>query len=334
MSFRIHSFAAAAGNQSGAAYELTDGATVRAEVWPQTGFNCLRWQARLADGSWGDILFTAPDWATNPVPTRSGHPILFPFPGRLRDGQLSANGRIYQLPLNDSTKRHAIHGFTPRNPWRVGALRSEIGHASIEGLFQLSRDLPSALGMWPSDFELSVVYSLFTDRLAVDAKVANRGTEPLPFGLGYHPYFRLPGIADADVGGHVLQADIGRLWQVDADNLPTGNLEEVPEAVDFRKPKAIGSTALDHAFTRANSTRALAELSHPQAAPKLRIVADAVFRDLVLFTPPHRRAVAIEPYTCSADASHLAARGLDSGWQTLPAGGTWHARVEYCLSEI
>ena len=59
------------------------------------------------------------------------------------------------------------------------------------------------------------------------------------------------------------------------------------------------------------------------------LFADRVFRELVLFTPPHRQSVAIEPYTCSADAQNLANRGIDSGWQVIPPGGAWDAVVEY-----
>lgn len=334
MGFSIRQFQGKAGDRTGPVYELADAdGTVRAEVWPMCGFNCLRWQVRQPDGTWGSILFTAPDWETNPVPTRSGHPILFPFPGRLRDGRLNANGKTYQLPLNDSTKQHAIHGFTPRNAWRIGALSATPDSASIGGLFDLPHDLPSAVGQWPADFALNVTYRLFADRLAVEATVWNRGAEPLPFGLGYHPYFRLPGVTDADVGGHVLQANVRQVWEADGDNMPTGVKHDLPAELDFRSPRPIDAKALDHVFTGVTpSSAGLAEvavLSHPQAAGRLRIFADAAFRELVLFTPAHHQAVAIEPYTCSADSSNLAARGLDAGWQAVPPGQTWTARVEY-----
>ena len=326
MAFAIQTRDAVAGGRSGTVYELA-GETARAEVWPMCGFNCLRWSVKE-----GSILYAMPDWETNPVPTRSGHPILFPFPGRLRDGNLPANGKTFQLPLNDSTKQHAIHGFTPRNPWRVSALVAKPDRASISGTFDLPTDLPAAVGSWPADFALTVTYHLFADRLAVDAKVLNRGAEPLPFGLGYHPYFRLPGATEADVGGHVLQANANGLWVADEANLPTGEVEPVPAELDFRSPRPIGSTALDHVFTAVSATgpmRELAVLSHPASAGRLRVRADESFRELVLFTPAHRQAVAIEPYTCSADASNLTARGRNSGWRNLEPGQEWNGRVEY-----
>src|SRR6476660_10537741 len=120
MAFEVRVTEGKAGDRGGEVYELVDtGGRVRAEVWPQWGFNCLKWQVRGDDAHWRDILFHMPDWEANPVPTRSGHPILFPFPGRLRDGRLTFDGKTYQLPLTDSTEQHAIHGFTPRNKWRV-----------------------------------------------------------------------------------------------------------------------------------------------------------------------------------------------------------------------
>ncbi|MBA4189201.1 MAG: hypothetical protein C0467_14480 [Planctomycetaceae bacterium] len=336
MAFQIHISQKQAGDRTGDVYELTDSnSTVRAEVWPQCGFNCLRWQIRQDDGRWADILFTMPDWETNPVPTRSGHPILFPFPGRLRNGNLKFEGQEYQLPFNDSTKQHAIHGFTPRNPWRVTEWNSDEDSAFVTGEFCLAKDLPEALPTWPSDFTLSITYRLFKNRLRVEARVTNLGTRPLPFGLGYHPYFRLPGVNDPDVGGHVLRANMSELWEAE-NNLPTGKTVPLPAALDFREAKPVGSTELDHVFTsnpaitaRVGGLSELAVLSHPQAMGSVQFLVSDVFKNLVLFTPAHRHAIAIEPYTCSADASNLAARGIDSNWQVIPVGGTRDESVEY-----
>jgi aldose 1-epimerase len=336
MAFEVRLSRKQAGDRVGDVYELTDDAeTVRAEVWPQWGFNCLRWQLRQEDGRWADLLYAAPDWEANPVPTRSGHPILFPFPGRLRGGKLAADGKEYQLPLNDSTKQHAIHGFTPRNRWRATDWNGDEEYAFVTGRFNLAKDLPDALTQWPADFNLNVTYRLYRDKLRVDATVENLGPAALPFGLGYHPYFRLPGVHDPDIGGHVLQANVDEVWEAE-ESLPTGWRKNVPATLDFRHPTPIGTTQLDHVFTgvKGESTRLgalveLAVLSHPTAMGRVRFLADASFRELVLFTPPHRQAIAVEPYTCSADAANLAARGIDSGWRTIPGGGEWESAVEY-----
>jgi aldose 1-epimerase len=47
----VRTSAGRAGDRGGEVYELTNAAgTVRAEVWPQWGFNCLKWQVRQEDG--------------------------------------------------------------------------------------------------------------------------------------------------------------------------------------------------------------------------------------------------------------------------------------------
>jgi aldose 1-epimerase len=253
----------------------------------------------------------------------------------MRDGRFRFEGKEYQLDRTDSTKLHAIHGFTPRKPWRVTDWNGDGDFAFVTGQFNLKKDFPEALKQWPADFNLNVTYRLFRDRLCVNTTVENLGPGPLPFGLGYHPYFRLPGVHEETVDGLVLQANVNQLWEAE-DNLPTGWRKDILGDIDFRYPTPIGSTALDNVFTgvQGSTTRLgelteLASLSHPQAMGRLRLLADSSFRELVLFTPQHRHAVAIEPYTCSADAANLAERGIDSGWKVIPPNTEWEGTVEY-----
>src|SRR5262245_4567294 len=110
MLYQIKTTERTVGGQAGTVYTLSDaGQTARAEIWPEHGFNCLRWQVRV-DDELSDVLYVDPKWETNPVPTRSGVPILFPFPNRIRDGVISWRGRKIQLPRNDSAGKNAIHG--------------------------------------------------------------------------------------------------------------------------------------------------------------------------------------------------------------------------------
>jgi aldose 1-epimerase len=336
MAFEVRIRRAEAGGRAGDVHELAaDDDSVRAEVWPQWGFNCLRWQVRQPDDRWGSILYTAGDWEMNPVPTRSGQPILFPFPGRMRDGRFTFEGKVYQLPATERNSNNAIHGFSPRAVWRVIDWNGDDEFAFVTGQFNLKKDSPENLPHWPADFNLNVTYRLYRDRLRVDAAVENLGPGPLPFGLGYHPYFRLPGLPEAEIEPCILQAHVEQLWETE-NNLPTGWRRDIPAAIDFLQPTPLGATQLDNAFTSPprgggglTDLREMAVLSHPQALGRLRVLADPSFRDLVLFTPPHRQAVAIEPYTCSADAANLAERGIDSGWKVIPAGANWEASVEY-----
>lgn len=336
MSFAISTFHGQAGNQSGTVYRLGDPAgRCRAEIWPFCGFNCLRWQVQTAEGRLGDLLYTAPDWATNPVPTRSGHPVLFPFPNRLRAGRFTANGRVLQLPLNDSSQNHAIHGFTPRNSWRVLKTSTGSESATISGQFRLRQDRPDLAELWPGDGAITLTYMLSPSALQVEAVIENFGTEPLPFGLGYHPYFQIPTAPGAAVDELILQTKASRLWRLQ-DNIPDGNSLPVPPELDFRAPRELGPVMLDHLYggleaasPTTNGRAVIATLSHRSAPGRLEIEADSAFGHLVLFTPPHRQAIAIEPYTCITDAANLSRTIPDSGWRLVKPGEKVMLSVRY-----
>ncbi|MGL4422916.1 MAG: aldose 1-epimerase [Gemmataceae bacterium] len=306
----------------------------RIEVWPNHGFNCLRWQVRTGADTWGDLLDVAPDWAENPIPTRSGHPILFPFPNRMRHATFSHAGTTYSLPKNESTGQHAIHGFTPRAVWRVVGMTSTDVESTITGEFQLSVDSPKNRPYWPADSRIRVTYTLRSDRLRVSATIDAADGQALPWGLGYHGYFRLPsGQTD-----YVVQAAALRSWKLET-GIPTRAVEIVRPEEDFREPRQLNSTVLDHLYgslgaitTDAEGLAEVANLSVEGQPGRLSVWVDAAFRELLLFTPAHRRSVAIEPYTCASDGMNLTAEGHDSGWRVLPAGQKVHNVVEYRYS--
>src|SRR5262249_31137198 len=85
---------------------LSDPATgCRAEVWPALGFNCIGWHVPCR-GQVLDLLYADPELFHGGKPTRSGIPILFPFPNRIRDGRFSWQGKEYHLPANDPSGKN------------------------------------------------------------------------------------------------------------------------------------------------------------------------------------------------------------------------------------
>lgn len=318
-----------AGGHQSTIYVLSrPSAGARVEVWPAHGFNCLRWRARGHD-----LLYAAPDWEDNPLPTRSGIPILFPFPNRIRDGVFVHRGKTYRLPKNDSAHANAIHGFAPRNPWRVFGYGTHADNAWVHADFQISADAPEAEGLWPGDGMLSVVYRMIPDRLRIEMRVRNTGDEPFPFGVGLHPYFRLPG-DDPDVSRYVLNLPARSVWKL-AQNLPTGEKDRVPDELNWNRPRAILATPLDTVYgdlgaieEEAGGLVLRGTLGHADRPGRLELWTTLDFREMVVFVPPHRKAICLEPYTCVTDAVNLQGGGVDAGWRELPPGGQWAGAVE------
>lgn len=323
MLYHIDTSERTAGGRAGTVYTLTGPAkSCLVEVWPSHGFNCLKWQV---DGH--DLLYAADEWEANAVPTRSGVPVLFPFPNRIRDGVFAGRS----LPINDAQGKNAIHGFTPRSPWRVRGYGADGDGAWLHASFAVPDHVPRDSGEWPGEGELNLDYHLKRDRLRIDCRV--HAASEFPFGLGFHPYFRLPG--DEDVLRYVLHAPARNVWPL-VDNLPTGDKAPVPDELNWNRPRMIGSTTLDAVYADLGALHEdpdglilRATLGHADRAGRIEVWTTADFRESVLFVPPHRRAVCIEPYTCTTDAVNLHARGVDAGWKVLPTGSSWHGVVEF-----
>ena len=287
-------------------YVLEDGASGRAEVWPALGFNCYRWQVQRGGPSL-ELLYQDPNLFHNGRPTRSGIPVLFPFPNRIRDGHFTWDGRAYQLPLNGPAKKNAIHGFACRHPWRVVDHGADATSAWITGAFRCSQDAPESRELWPSDHEIQLTYRLGADSLRLEAEVYNPDRVPLPFGLGYHPYFRMPFTPEGTADNCLLQVHARSFWKLE-ESLPTGERLPVDSSCDLNQPRRFGDLFVDTVLT---DLPAFTEDLPPRAAlkgasgPLLRLYAGAEFRDMVIFTPPHRQAFCVEPYTCTTDAINL-----------------------------
>jgi aldose 1-epimerase len=303
-----------------------------AEVWPALGFNCYRWQV-VRSGQPLELLYADPELFNNGRPTRSGIPILFPFPNRIRDGRFSWAGRDYTLPLNDPAQKNAIHGFACRHPWRVLDHGGGDESAWLRASFRCSTDAPECLALWPADHEIIVTWRLLPGILRLEAEIHNPDKVELPFGLGYHPYFRLPFAGSGSIEDCSVEVPAGRFWALEA-NLPTGERPAVDAARDLNRPRTYRDLHLDDILTdlpaRPPRMDGLIERAtlHGGADVPLRVFCSPGFRDLVVFTPPHRQAFCVEPYTCTTDAIHLQARGIEAGWLVLPPGGRWQGVVE------
>jgi aldose 1-epimerase len=298
-----------------------------ATVWPSLGFNCLAWRSRGPAGEL-TLLYTDPNLGGNPRPTRGGIPVLFPFPNRIRDGEFTWEDQRYQLPRNDSSGQNAIHGFACRHPWRVVDQGADEHAAWLTGEYWAAQDAPETLSLWPADHRIRLTYRLSPGMLRLEAAVDNPAGQALPFGLGFHPYFRLPLREKGRAEDVRLTLPVRETWQL-RDGLPTGPVE--PLGVDYSTPQPATSLTLDDVYTGLPAPEG-ASLIHGgsliEGKTRLSLDFSSGFRELVVFTPPHRQAIALEPYTCTTDAINLQARGIDAGWLVLEPGRVWRGQVE------
>ncbi len=302
--------------------ESSDG-NDRAEIWPTAGFNCVAWSAASVP-----MLFAL---RPSSAPSRMGIPILFPFPNRIRAGRFIWNGREYQLPINDPQQKNAIHGFVMSRPWRIAETGADDEKAWVRGVFHGSIDAPECRALWPADYRIEVTYTLTRRQLRLDVAVTNPDSVELPFGFGLHPYFSVP--ADRAAFFCASPGTVER-WKLD-QCLPTGDRNPLGPGdccfVDLSAWTGGSPRHWDDAFrwTGPAGQGLILELRDPERGSRLIQTCGPGFRDFVVFTPPHRQAVCLEPYTCATDAINLQQRGIDAGLLCLAPGASWRSYVEW-----
>jgi aldose 1-epimerase len=314
-----------------AAITLRDSRTgSQARILPEMGFNCFEFQANV-NGRMIDVLDAQPGFENGTGrPTGDGIPILFPFPNRIRAGKFQWDGKDYHIPTN--LHGNAIHGFVLDRPWRVSVADDQ----TAIGEFQLSVDAPDRMGFWPADFLIEVRYTLLGPVLRADFRCVNADDKPLPWGLGTHPYFRAPLVPESAPKDVLVQVPAAEMWELSPDCLPTGKKLPVSGRTDLREGERLEGLKLDDVLTSLTPQGEQIEtiLMDAKGGVQVAQVYDSVFRECVVYTPPGRPSVCIEPYTCVTDAINLQPQGIDAGWRVLKPGDEFRTWIEIRASLI
>ena len=104
-------------------------------------------------------------------------PILFPYAGKLKDGIMEVDGKIYNPPAAHGFARTSEHTFVRQTEDTI--------------VLELT-DSAETLGVFPWKFRLLSTFRLENDTLHHTLTVENRDERPLSFGIGYHPAFTVP----------------------------------------------------------------------------------------------------------------------------------------------
>jgi len=249
--------------------------------------------------------------------------LLIPWPNRIEDGGYEFGSRRHQLPLDEPERQNAIHGLVRWSAWGIAERTPD--SAAFEHLLHPRPGYPFSLA-------LRVEYALSADGLTVRTTTTNVGAETAPYGSGAHPYLAVGGVP---VDEATLQVPARTVLEANERGIPVGAAPVEGTDLDFREPRAIGATKLDHAFTdleRGGDGRVTVELAGP--AGRAALWVDEAYSYLMVFTGDTlpdggRRSVAVEPMTCAPNAFrsgdgliHLEPGQARTGtWGIAPAAG-------------
>jgi aldose 1-epimerase len=157
--------------------------------------------------------------------------LLVPWSNRISGGGFRFGGRFHPLEPNVPGEPHPIHGNGFSSAWSVE-------NASTERL-ELSL---TSNGPGPFCYEARATYALEGGAMNMGLWLRNLGPEPLPFGLGFHPWLiRTPQT--------LLLAKAERVTLENSDHLPAGQVSVFsrPEW-DFTEPRRLPPAWINNAF--------------------------------------------------------------------------------------
>lgn len=286
--------------------ELTDGRLARRVRIAQHGAALLDFEV-MHGGSVRHLADGHRDAAEIVARPGSRFAIMVPFAGRIADARYRFNGQLQDLqPGVSGGDRASRHGFVRDADFDIAELDADDERARVSLTTSAIRSRPG----YPHAIDLAVTFTLDADGLTLEAAMRNVGDSAAPCFFGWHPYFR---VAASDVDDWQLQIPGQTLIRTGADLIALRGdeayvpLDDAP-ALDFRELRRIGDSILDQGYTDLAADadgRIRTRLRDPASGFALAVwqesgVMHAFTADTV--SRGARRAVALEPMECMADA--------------------------------
>ena len=233
--------------------------------------------------------------------------LLAPWPNRVVDGRYRFAGVDHQLALTEPSRGHALHGL-------VSWLEFEVVETAPDAV-TLRTGIPAQAG-YPFPLEVSVAYRLDSDGLTTVVSATNVGDAPAPYGTGPHPY--LVG-GEGRVDGWTLRLPARIVADIVGERLLPGRTRSVGEGdgeLDFRVPRPVGTTFIDHAFgglkPDADGVTTVTVTDRAGSGAGIRWETGLPWVQVHTADLPDegpaagRRGLAVEPMTCPPDAFNSA----------------------------
>lgn len=235
---------------------------------------------------------------------------LVPYVNRIRDGAFTFRGKTVRLEPNMAGDPSPLHGQGWLNPWRV---LSESAREAV-----LEYEHPA--GEWPWAYVARQHFKLDEGGLEVVLSCRNLSAEPMPCGLGQHPYFHCS-------QGTRLQTKVDHVWTIDDRVLP---VERVPASGRFDLTDlSVCGKGLDHGFGGWGGTAVVSDPDWPFALTMSS--PDAEF--FQLYSPASGGIFVIEPVThANAALNAPEAEWAELGMRVLEPGADMSLRMRLELS--
>jgi len=227
-------------------------------------------------------------WQADPAIWGSHAPVLFPIIGMLKDGKTTIDGKEYRIPK---------HGMVRRND------QLELFYHSEDRITFRMCWSEETLKVYPYKFDFRVTYRVRNEHVIVYHEIYNVDEQPIYFGLGGHPAFKVllrDGEVYEDYSLHFEAPETAARYSV----MPDGTISSATRPVPWQ---ANGVLPLTHDLF-ADDALVFKDLHSPSVSLVSRINGPALKVDyagwthLGVWAKPNGDFVCIEPWLGLADA--------------------------------
>jgi aldose 1-epimerase len=286
---------------------------------PTLGGSVAAWQADHAGSPDGRLNLWRPwDGVTHDLYQLSSFAMV-PWSNRISGGGFDCQGQFHPMQPNRAGEPYPIHGDGWLQPWTL----RQVADDTVEMTLQ-SRHFQGN----PYDYEAVQTFRLVDGGLDQQVQVQHLGAEPLPYGLGLHPWFlRTPRTR--------ISAPVDAVWLCADDPLPVEQTQHFPAGWNLNDGISAHGNLIDNAYTGWGGT---AQVDWPEWGMRLTAHMPDFERDggaaehfCLIYRPPHGSAFCFEPITQPIDAFHLPGQ---PGLRLLAQGQSCRLNVQWRFAAL
>ncbi|MEO6904968.1 MAG: aldose 1-epimerase [Ginsengibacter sp.] len=234
---------------------------------------------------------------------------LSPFVCRMNNAKYTFGGKEYSLQKSLPAK-HALHGELYDKEFKITSETANELNASVTMKYEYRAEDPG----YPFNYDCIVTWQLEAEnKLTVTTECINKDEGLIPIQDGWHPYFTL---SDSINDLH-LEFQAKNMVEFNSELIPTGNFVNYKK---FSTIEEIGDTILDNCFMLdTQECQPLCVLRNVEKKFEVQFFPDESYPYLQIYTPPHRKSIAIENVSGPPDAfnNRMGFITLESGQSAL-----------------
>ncbi|HEX9804629.1 MAG TPA: aldose 1-epimerase, partial [Candidatus Dojkabacteria bacterium] len=221
---------------------------------------------------------------------------LAPFANRIDRGKYEFEGKKYSLTKNFPHEDNAIHGLVDDKKFEIEEIILKKDSASAV----LKYDYNAWDKGFPFEFTVRIKYGInIKSGMTIETEITNTGDRIMPYTDGWHHYF----MTGSKVDNCILQIDSNEKYKFSKRMIPEGKIKND----EFKKGKLIENQFLDECFIL--NTKGKNKISTKLIDRKQKFTLEiwqncgkGKYNYLQVYTPEHRRTIAIEPMSSPPNA--------------------------------